>query len=124
MNSTEDAVFKRKIKIVAEKSGISRRYSVIKDFKAEPADFEFFNKTASLLPEPLLNQRMDLYKKEILPLALKAILKIKDFDALKNTITDIITVTCTGLFAPGLDIELVRELGLNATVNRSSVNFM
>jgi predicted naringenin-chalcone synthase len=33
-------------------------------------------------------------------------------------------VTCTGLFAPGLDIELIHALSLPPTTHRSSVNFL
>jgi predicted naringenin-chalcone synthase len=50
--------------------------------------------------------------------------KISGFNKIKHRITNIITVTCTGLFAPGLDIELMEKLGLKPTTQRSSVNFM
>jgi predicted naringenin-chalcone synthase/4-hydroxybenzoate polyprenyltransferase len=122
--STDDITHKRKIRIVAGKTGIEKRYSVIGDFEKEPEDYTFFNKTASLLPEPSLTQRMQLYQEHASSLSRKAIEKIKDFDTLKNTLTHLITVTCTGLFAPGLDVELMRELKLNPAIQRSSVNFM
>ncbi|MCE7042630.1 type III polyketide synthase [Dyadobacter sp. CY312] len=124
INSTDDTVNKRKIKIVAGKTGIERRYSVISDFDKEPGDYTFFAGNADLLPEPGLSQRMDLYRKNATSLSLKAIQKINDIDSIKTGITHLITVTCTGLFAPGLDIELMRELGLKNSVQRSSVNFM
>jgi len=124
LRSTDDKAHRRKIKIVAERSGISKRYSVIKDFKSSPDNFEFFNKTSTLLPEPSLSQRMQVYKQQALPLALKAIKKIKDFNNIKKSVTHIITVTCTGLYAPGLDIDLMKALELRADVHRSSVNFM
>src|SRR6185437_7951648 len=56
--------------------------------------------------------------------SIKAVEKIQNFHSIKKTITHIITVTCTGLFAPGLDIELIRYLGLNTNIERSSINFM
>jgi predicted naringenin-chalcone synthase len=49
---------------------------------------------------------------------------MKDFEKMKSNITHIITVTCTGLFAPGLEIELIRELGLRPETERAPVNFM
>ncbi len=122
MNSTNDEIFKRKIKIVAGKTGISKRYSVLKDFDGESADFELFSKTSSV--EPGLTERMKLYKKNATQLSLAAIQKIDNIETLKKEITHIITVTCTGLFAPGLDIELIRELDLNPETERSSINFM
>ena len=123
-NSTNDPLAKRKIKIVAAKSGIDKRYSVIPDFDQQTKDYTFFEKNSDLLPEPGLSQRMELYQKNATTLSVNAILKIRDFDKIKNTITHLITVTCTGLFAPGLDIELIRYLGLKPSIHRSSVNFM
>lgn len=124
LKSTDDLTNKRKIKIVAGKTGIDNRYSVISDFDKAPGDYEFFNKTATLLPEPTLTQRMQLYQRHATALSKKAIEKIKGFQQLKSTLTHLITVTCTGLFAPGLDIELMREMDLNPAIQRSSVNFM
>ncbi|MCE7065898.1 UbiA family prenyltransferase [Dyadobacter sp. CY326] len=124
IKSTDDLTNKRKIKVVAGKTGIESRYSVISDFDKEPEDFAFFNKTPTLLPEPTLTQRMQLYQQHATLLSRKAIEKIKDFETLKTKLTHLITVTCTGLFAPGLDVELVRDLGLNPYIQRSSVNFM
>lgn len=123
-NSTEDVDVQRKIKIIASKTGIEKRYSVLKDFNAQPEDFEFFPKDASLLPEPGLSKRMEIFNKEALQLSIKTISKIPEFDHIKNTITHLITVTCTGLFAPGLDIQLIQALALKPSINRSSINFM
>ncbi|WP_229253797.1 UbiA family prenyltransferase [Dyadobacter sp. NIV53] len=124
IKSTEDLTNKRKIKIVASKTGIEKRYSVISDFDKEPEEYTFFNKTKTLLPEPGLTQRMQLYQQHATALSIKAIEKIKGFEFLKKSITHLITVTCTGLFAPGLDVELMRELDLKPSTQRSSINFM
>ncbi|MDZ7878821.1 MAG: type III polyketide synthase [Saprospiraceae bacterium] len=115
---------KRKIRAVAHKSGIDTRYSVIKDFSLPPQYFSFFPQNPLLTPAPSLTQRMQIYKKEALYLAEKSVRKIKSFETLKNEITHIVTVTCTGLFAPGLDIELMQVLDLKPTTQRSSINFM
>ncbi len=123
-NSTNDESIKRKIKVVAEKSGIEKRYSVIPDFSKDPNDFTFFAQNSSLEPAPSLTQRMDLFKENALALSIKAIKKIKNFETIKDSITHVITVTCTGLFAPGLDIGIIRELNLDPTTKRSSINFM
>jgi predicted naringenin-chalcone synthase/4-hydroxybenzoate polyprenyltransferase len=124
IKSTDDLSSKRKISIVARKTGIEQRYSVISDFDKEPEDYQFFNKNASLLPEPSLTQRMQLYQQHATELSKKAIVKIENFENVKSTLTHLITVTCTGLFAPGLDVELMRELNLKPSIQRSSVNFM
>jgi predicted naringenin-chalcone synthase len=39
-------------------------------------------------------------------------------------VTDVITVSCTGFFAPGPDYQLVRDLGLNPATRRSHIGFM
>ena len=106
---------KRKLKFISEKSGIDYRYSVLNDFSHEQ---KIFLKGKN---SPTIEDRMALYQTEALPLALKAIKKIKGY---KTSITHIITVTCTGLFAPGLDIQLMNALNLPSTLERSSVNFM
>lgn len=124
LKTTDNEAHQRKIKLVSSKSGIESRYSVLKDFASQPNDFEFFNKTATLLPEPSLTKRMQFYKQHALPLSIKAIKKLHNFNSIKHAITDVITVTCTGLFAPGLEIELINALGLEPTINRFSVNFM
>lgn len=124
LQSTDDETDRRKIQIVSRRSGIRERYSVIRDFGAQPEDFEFFAANRSLLPEPDLSRRMQLYRKYAVALSAKAIRKIKGFDQIRKDITHLITVTCTGMFAPGNDIDLINELQLNATVSRSGINFM
>mgnify|MGYP000918042961 CR=1 FL=1 len=124
INSTGDSSHQRKIRIVAGKTGIDKRYSVIDDFEKQVEDYTFFSKRANLLPEPTLSQRMQIYQQHAVSLSVNAIEKIHDFERLKSGITHLITVTCTGLFAPGLDIELMRALQLAPSIQRSSVNFM
>jgi alpha-pyrone synthase len=121
-NQTSDVDLKRKIKYVSDKSGIENRYSVINDFDVSTSDKELFIDGLQALPS--LTKRMELYKLNAINLAVEAIQKIDDFQNLKSSITHIITVTCTGLFAPGLDIELIQKLQLKPNTQRSSVNFM
>lgn len=123
-NSTEDKDIQRKIKIIAGKTGIEKRYSVLQDYNKSPEAFEFYPRKADLLPEPALNRRMEIFKAEAIKLSIKTVAQIPRFNSIKNTITHLITVTCTGLFAPGLDIQLIHELQLAPNINRSSINFM
>jgi alpha-pyrone synthase len=114
----------RKIQAVSRQSGISERYSVINDFAAGSSGYRVFPQLESEQPLPKLNARMDVFKTEALALSIAAVKKIEQFETLKEKISHIITVTCTGLFAPGLDIELVGALGLRKSIQRSSINFM
>ncbi len=107
-------------------SGIGSRHSVIPDFGSKNGAYTFFPNTPNLEPFPSVRDRMQLYEKEALPLALKA---VEDcLNAIDNfqpaSITHLITVSCSGMYAPGLDIELVEKLGLSKNVQRTCINFM
>jgi predicted naringenin-chalcone synthase len=68
---------------------------------------------------------MQCYAEESLPLAETAARKsLQRAAILPQAVTHIITVSCTGFFAPGLDIGLVKRLGLPPTVGRLHVGFM
>jgi predicted naringenin-chalcone synthase len=101
------------------KSGIEHRYSVIPDFSLAPVSAPVLFKES--LPD--ITARLDIYYQQALPLALKAV-----EDCLKSVpdkiITHIITVSCTGMMAPGLDIELVKVLNLNPSTERTAVQFL
>ena len=116
----------RKLRALYRVSGIEQRYSVLPDYGAEMGGYAFFPNTPDLEPFPGVGQRMAVYRREALPLALAA---VRDClaqapDVAMATITHLITVSCTGMYAPGLDIELVAALGLKANVQRTCVNFM
>jgi predicted naringenin-chalcone synthase len=113
------------VKRIYQSSGIETRYSVLRDYLAKPGEFEFFPNTPEL-PFPSTAQRMALYKAHALGLALAAIANalIQRPEIAPDQITHLITVSCTGMYAPGIDIEIVQELGLNTSVKRSAVNFM
>ncbi len=70
-------------------------------------------------------ERMKIYRDEAGPLALRAA-----GDAMVAAgvtppeITHIVTVSCTGFSAPGIDIELINGLELPRTVERTHVGFM
>jgi len=118
-----DEIEKRKLNLMYARSGIENRYSVISDYGKEINQWEFFPQNKSLLPFPGLEKRMDIYKKSAADLGCKAVFDALDGDSLKD-FTHLISVSCTGLSAPGLDIELVKKLGLPSDIHRTSVNFM
>jgi alpha-pyrone synthase len=121
-----DATESRKLRALYRMTRINKRHSVVNDYGRSVEDFEFFPKSSDLEPFPTVSKRMELYKATALPLALKAIEQLKANakpDVLLG-ITHVITVSCTGMYAPGLDIELVKTLGLDTSVNRTAINFM
>ena len=115
---------KRKLKIMYSKSGIRSRYSVIPDYSSGKEERVFFPKTHNLEPFPSIEYRMQYFNKTALPLCIRAIEKCIEEKALYTQITHLITVSCTGLSAPGLDIDIVQFLKLNPAINRTSINFM
>jgi predicted naringenin-chalcone synthase len=116
----------RKLRALYRVSGIGQRYSVLPDYGRATGAFTFFPNTPGLEPFPSVGQRMAVYRREALPLAAEA---VRDClrqvpDVAPASITHLVTVSCTGMYAPGLDIELVQALGLRPEVQRTCVNFM
>jgi len=74
---------------------------------------------------PSTQCRTDRFAVEALPLASRACREaLLDAKTDAETITHIVVVTCTGFYSPGLDVELIEELGLNAETQRVQVGFM
>lgn len=116
---------KRLLKSVYRSTGIEHRYSVLNDFCKRPGEYEFFSNDPNM-PFPSTAQRMRIYKENALPLAIKAI-----EDCFKNlnqfnpkTITHVVTISCTGMYAPGIDIEIIEHFKLNSDTQRTTINFM
>ncbi|TWU21038.1 Alpha-pyrone synthesis polyketide synthase-like Pks18 [Novipirellula galeiformis] len=74
---------------------------------------------------PTTAQRLEAYRDHGEGLAIVASTKAFDqCDVRPDEITHLITISCTGFHAPGVDIALIRELGLPASVARTNVGFM
>ena len=74
---------------------------------------------------PSTAKRMERYEREALPLAEHASLAALSSSGIPpSDLTHLITVSCTGFSAPGVDIGLIKRLGLPATVERTHVGFM
>jgi len=69
---------------------------------------------------------MEIFKTYALDLSVQAVNtcleKRKNFDI--SSITHLVVVSCTGMYAPGLDIDLVKALKLKSTIQRTCINFM
>jgi predicted naringenin-chalcone synthase len=74
---------------------------------------------------PTTSQRMAVYDEEAPGLALAACERaLAAAGVAAGRVTHLVTVSCTGFSAPGVDIALVRGLGLPATTERTHVGFM
>jgi len=109
----------RKLKAAFRASGVDTRYSILPDFGTSLTTSHFLAST------PLVETRMKKYKEEALPLALHAIKNCFEGSSITPPeITHLITVSCTGMYAPGLDIDIINALQLSPQTARACLNFM
>lgn len=114
----------RKLNALFLRSGIGKRYSSIPDFMAIEGERRLFHRKSNI---PQVKERLNVFRENAVPLSLLAIRS--SFEKLGTTIADfnithLITVTCTGLYSPGIDTELISLLGLPADIFRTAVNFL
>lgn len=75
--------------------------------------------------EPTTRDRMLRYEAEAGPLAVSAARRALDDAAIAPArVTHLVTVSCTGFYAPGCDATLIRALELPRDVARTHVGFM
>ena len=115
---------KRTLRFLYHKSAINNRYSVIPDYSLAANDWQFYPATENLEPFPNIDLRMKWYAKTASALSVNAVEKCIAEKMDKNEVTHLITVSCTGMSAPGLDLQVMEAMDLPATIFRTSVNFM
>lgn len=115
----------RKLRALFRATGIESRYSVLDDY-GKQENFKFYSNTPNLEPFPSTKKRLEVFQKHALELSLKAVSSClgKAKDLKSDSITHLIVVSCTGMYAPGLDIDLVKSLKLNTNIHRTCINFM
>lgn len=104
------------------RSGIETRYSVVNDFRADGSHKLFFNGQGT---SPGTKSRNEIYIEEGRKLFVKIagqLIENSEFNT--SEITHLITVSCTGFYAPGPDFDIVRSLGLNPSIERYHLGFM
>lgn len=114
----------RKLKFLYHQSGIQSRYSVMPDYSRAAGEWKFYPNSENLEPFPSLELRMAWYHKYAAALSVDAIRPCIDGYIASSAITHLITVSCTGMSAPGLDLQVAELLDLPRNVYRTSVNFM
>ena len=122
----EDPRVKPVFQRMAQRSGIGHRYSVLTpDRTAETTEFvvnahEFYR----LRKFPETARRMEIFEKFAPALARKALDRLALSEEERRGVTHVIVTSCTGLYAPGLDFDVVDYLGLDTTVERTVIGFM
>jgi predicted naringenin-chalcone synthase len=118
-----DEMNRRKLKFLYRHGGIDTRYSVIPDYSLPASNWQFYSPSENLEPFPSLELRMDWFHQHAANLSLDAVKQCLQ-KSTPQKITHLITVSCTGMSAPGLDLELLELLNLPPTTHRTSINFM
>lgn len=114
----------RRLSILFKASGIDTRYSMLEDY-GKTENYSFFNNSETLEPFPSTKKRNEAYQQYAPLLATTAATSaLKQRGIESKTITHLITVSCTGSYAPGLDIDLVDSLQLPLHVQRTNIHFM
>jgi len=109
-----------KLRTIAKRSGIEHRYTVLNNAIGERGCGAFYE----IGNFPGTAKRMEVYRREAPPLAVNAVhaLAVRGVDL--ATITHLVITSCTGFYAPGLDVDLIRLLGLPRGVRRTLIGFM
>ncbi len=113
----------RMIDAASAHSGIESRYIVMPD--ADPnAENKFFSVNGEYI-SPDTQKRMSEYENWSKKLAVNAVgdlIKKNNFDP--KSLDRLITISCTGFFAPGLDYHLIQEFNIPHNVKRTNIGFM
>ncbi len=111
---------------MAQRSGIRRRYSVLTPH-SKPDATEFYVNAHEFYTRgsfPTTATRMEIYERFAPQLARKTLDKLALTAEERAGITHVLVTSCTGLYAPGLDFDIIDHLGLNTTVERTIIGFM
>lgn len=111
--------FLKKLSFLNRRTTIKRRHSSIPDYNG--VDYELYKNGDY---KASVEDRMKLYKEKIVPLASAAIDKVFEQSGVRATdVTHLITVSCTGICAPGIEFLLADKYDFS-TVEKTAVNFL
>lgn len=123
-----DRLTRRRIHAAFGASAIEHRHTVIAELGGVvPHDGSAprFLDDARTLLAPTTGERNDLYTRLAPALtAAAAAQALTDARIAAALVTHVVTVSCTGFFAPGPDYRLVRDLGLPTTAERYHLGFI
>ena len=113
----------RMIDAVSNNSGIDFRYFVIPDGEENVASKFFTDKDGFLKPDT--KTRMKAYESWSKILTGEAVEKLFSSNNIDpTTIERLITISCTGFYAPGFDYFLINKFNMPADVKRTHIGFM
>ncbi len=112
----------RFVKVLFRSAGVSKRHTVVPweigySWKGTGDDLR--------LQGPTTGERMRLYEEHAPRLATQSAKSALDEAGLNAAeVTHLVTVSCTGFSAPGVDLSLLQSLALRPTVERVHVGYM
>lgn len=112
-DKTSQKLFSR----MAKRAEIEHRYSVLEP-NSDPdlLDSKNFYERHHF---PSTQRRMEYYEHHAIKLAYKALNQIN-----LEGVTHLIVTSCTGFYAPGLDLQIVNYYGLSPSIERTIIGFM
>lgn len=122
---SDEQTVKRIIHRVYSKSGIDKRHTVVNDFQSNGHPRLFFNRDGTL-SAPSTGARNELYTRHARELYVSIAQNLLETtpSVKKEEVTHVITVSCTGFFAPEPAYEIVSTLGLPPSTQRFHLGFM
>jgi predicted naringenin-chalcone synthase len=116
----------RLLSVLSRRTRIKRRSSVLLEESGGVATHDFFR-----LPRtsddrgPGTKDRMGKFEEYAGKMGLGACRKaLRTAQLTGEEVTHLITVSCTGFYAPGVDYEIITSLGLPPSVERTQIGFM
>lgn len=110
-------------RMLYRQSGVEKRHCVVSVDRGD--DWKSRNDPIAPGMGPRTSERMQIYQEHALPLALRACRRaLDDAGVSPEEVTHIVTVSCTGFAAPGVDVGLIKSLQLRPTTQRIHVGFM
>jgi predicted naringenin-chalcone synthase len=109
---------------MARMSAIEHRYSFVEPISTEDGVWRDVEKIYVPGNFPVTARRMQFFERFAPKLAHSALDKLALTEEERRGVTHVIVTSCTGLYAPGLDFEVVSHLGLNPSVERTMIGFM
>jgi len=123
-NLVPEGTTRNLFKRMARMSGIEHRYSFVQPIASEDGVWRDAEQVYDPGNFPITARRMKFFESFAPRLARAALDKLALSDVDRAAVTHVIVTSCTGLYAPGLDFEVVNHLGLNPSVERTMIGFM
>jgi predicted naringenin-chalcone synthase len=116
----------RLVKVLYRRTGVRTRHSVLLESNTNgaPAEQSFYR--PELMPlGPTTGDRMRAYEKHAAELALRASRQaVEEAGVDGSQVTHLISVSCSGFSAPGVDVTLLQGLALSSDTARTHIGFM